>query len=324
MVGPDPRTTARLLTEAKDSSVHIFSAARSVPIVWAAFQRALRADVRVGILSETFDWRGLAGAARLVRGWIDRQRQEPRVGFVLAMGKLGIRWFRKIGYPEEKLYPFGYFVEKPGIVGTVRLDRDDYSDGTVNLVFIGQCVHRKGGDILLGALSTLKDLNWRLTIIGDGPERANLLALADQNGISTRVSFLGSVENDKAMALLERGDLLILPSRMDGWGAVANESLMRGIPVICSSSCGVADLLGAPERGDVFPSGSTEALRQLLAARIAQGKRREETSQRIRQWSACIEGPPAADYLLRVLDASGSGAPRPTPPWLVPDGETAP
>ena len=316
LIRPDQATIVRLLAEADSESAHIFSGTRAYPMVWKAFLYCRHTQAQIGIYAETGNWLGLKGCIRLSRSRLDALRYRKRVNFVLAIGHMGVQWFRMSGYPDYKIYPFGYFVERSPKVD-VELEQETYpSDTTVKLVFIGQCIHRKGIDILLRALHDLKHLNWRLQIVGDGPERENLESLCVNLELSEHVCFLGAQENQETMRILDGNDLLVLPSRWDGWGAVVNEALMHGVPVVCSDLCGAADLLQNRERGEVFSSVSVSALREVLARRISQGKRTPELTARIKRWSRNIEGEVAAGYLLDVIEVSAAGRPKPTPPWL--------
>lgn len=317
VVGPDRAIVNRLLKEHDLEAVHIFSPNRSLPMVWGAFHQALQRNLTVGILSEAYKWLGPIGMIRLARGRIDARLERNRVNFVLAIGHTAARWFRMMSYPESKIYPFGYFPEKPDEINDSSQPRSvGNSSKTVDLIFIGRFVHYKGVDVLLRALGELTELDWRLRIVGDGPERQTLEKLSTKLGISHRTHFLGSQDNAAAMCTLAKSDLLVLPCRgIEGWGAVVNEALQRGVPVICTDLCGAADLVRSHERGRVVQAGSTAALRDAVEVRIRMGKRSEETTSIIREWSANIDGEAVAGYLLDVFDAALNQKPKPTPPW---------
>jgi glycosyltransferase involved in cell wall biosynthesis len=121
--------------------------------------------------------------------------------------------------------------------------------------------------------------------------------------------------NGQVLEAISRHDLFVLPSRFDGWGAVVNEALMCGVPVVCSEACGAADLVAAPWRGESFAAGSVAALREVLERRIEAGPTSSETRDRIRDWSCCISGKAVSHYLLAVVDAAAGRAPRPRPAW---------
>ena len=304
-----------IIEEDEQNSIHIFGGIKSYPMVKDAFIKAITTKARVGIISESGDWRGLKGKARLLRGRLDAFRYQSRISFILAIGHLGVKWFKMCGYPEDKIYPWIYTIEKPPHLDNSSDLQENRSSEAVELIFIGQLIRRKGVDILLRALSGLNNLDWHLQLVGDGVDRTKLEKLSDNLGLSERVHFEGALRNEEAVKMLFQSDLFILPSRWDGWGAVVNEALMRGVPVVCSSNCGSADLLKDPERGEVFLSGSVSALRDVLSKRIRTGKLNNETASRIRQWSTAIEGVTVAKYLLEVIDAANGHNPKPMPPW---------
>lgn len=133
--------------------------------------------------------------------------------------------------------------------------------------------------------------------------------------LEDRIRFIRNKANVEAMRLLDASDLLVLPSRWDGWGAVVNEALMRGVPVLCSDRCGAASLVRHNEQGEVFPTGSVTGLRDALARRISAGKKTQESTRVLRAWAHAITGESAADYLLSILASVYADQRRPAPPW---------
>jgi glycosyltransferase involved in cell wall biosynthesis len=315
IVSPNQAIVSSLLKEKEQESIHIFSASRIDPMVWHAFRECRSTKATMGIYSEAYVWNEPKVVLRLLRGWWDTILYESRCNFVLAIGDMGMRWFRLSGYSVNKIFHFGYFVEKRTDLENVD-SNNRLSDDPVRLVFIGQCIRRKGIDLLLKALRDLKDLNWHLSIVGDGREKPDFENLCLELGISDRVSFWGALKNSDARSILKTCDLFVLPSRWDGWGAVVNEALMEGVPVICSSLCGAADLLNGEERGETFQAGSIASLREVLSRRIALGKRTVELTNKIRKWSKNVEGEAAASYLLDIIAVSKFCQPKPIPPWL--------
>ena len=315
LVRPDRTMIAELMTQAGSGSVHVFSGVRAYPMVQKAFLRSLNTDAHIGVMAEAGKWRGARGVLRRVRGRMDARRYRDRIGFVLAIGHLARHWFQMSGYSAAKIYPYAYFVEGPSELSTACSQPLGSATATFDLAFIGQCIHRKGIDLLMKALAGLRHANWRLRIIGDGAQREDLEALSARLGIAHQVRFEGAQDNPQAMSILAVSDLLVLPSRWDGWGAVVNEALMRGVPVICSDRCGATDLLVRAELGTVFKAGSVESLRAALRRWLALGKNTSHRARIVQAWSACIYGRAAADYLVDVIAASAHQAARPIPPW---------
>jgi glycosyltransferase involved in cell wall biosynthesis len=182
-------------------------------------------------------------------------------------------------------------------------------------MYLGMFAERKGLDVLLRALALCKQHSWEAELIGSGPREAKAREMAARLGIAGRIRFLSPQRHMEAMRMLAQTDLLILPSRYDGWGAVVNEALMRGVPVICTTSCGASDLIRQPWLGSVVAAESVEGLRQALTEWITRGSRTAALSERIQKWSRCIEGDSMASYFLSVLDHIYHGGPRPVVPW---------
>ena len=314
VIGPDARTLDGLFDEASHWDVNVFSGLKAYPFIECALMRCMRTSTMLGVMSEARNWHGLTGSLRLISGRLQALRYANAISFVLAIGHLGEQWFRMSGYRPERLFRFGYFVPDPLLFG--RSPNPAEASLHFNLVFIGQLVKRKGLDVLLRALALTLSSRWRLTVIGDGEEATSLRDTARQFGIGDRVVFVGARENEVAMAMLASADLLVLPSRWDGWGAVVNEALMRGIAVLCSDRCGAADLLDAPWRGCTFRAGDVGALSDALRHWISQGRQSEAARDQRITWSQRIAGPSAATYLAGVIDSVANGQSRPAIPWL--------
>jgi glycosyltransferase involved in cell wall biosynthesis len=88
----------------------------------------------------------------------------------------------------------------------------------------------------------------RLTIVGDGPERGSLEQQVSRAGIGSAVSFAGAVPLAEIPGYLARADVMIFPARGEGFGLVAAEALMAGVPVVaCVDGGGVLEVV--PESG---------------------------------------------------------------------------
>lgn len=315
LIRPEKAEIFQILKENEHESVHIFSGIRAYPLVKVAFLQSLSFNIIRGILSESADLRGLKGVFRLGLGKLEAFRFHNKIDFVLAIGNLGVQWFQKCGFSKNKIYPFGYFVENFTENKCDFRKNIEYRKDKFHLIFIGQLIERKGVDILLQALSGLKEMDWFLDIIGDGKERRNIEDLCEILNLSKHVNFHGLKKNIETIGFLKTADLLVLPSRYDGWGAVVNEALMCGIPVVCSNACGVADLINGSFRGEVFKTESIRDLRQILAHYILRGKKTPELSSKIKEWSKTIEGETAASYLLDIIKSVLEGGGKPIPPW---------
>ncbi len=319
VVAPEDAAVAGLVAESPESSVHVFSGIHQDPVARRAFYLCVKTPAQIGLLNEPpFPGRvrdlvspPFHRAHRLVYG--------RHIDFVLAIGHMAVDFYRSIGFPERAVFPYGYFPPAPGGTPPARTG-DGGGGGPVEIMYLGQLIERKGVDVLLRALGTLKDMDWRVTLLGGGDQKDALAGLASELGIGERVTFQAPQENAQAMRQMEQSDMFVLPSRHDGWGVVVNEALLRGVPVVCSDRCGASDLLAAPWRGETFPAGSAEGLAESLRRWIAKGRRTPADTQRVRDWSRrSLEGTVVAAYLREVISftkpgANAAGA-RPVPPW---------
>lgn len=138
-----------------------------------------------------------------------------------------------------------------------------WSEGGGGAITIARLTPQKRVHLALEAIACLGGLGCELplTVVGDGPERPALEALARRLGVAGRVRFEGAVAPDEIPELLARADLMLFPARAEGFGLVAAEALMAGVPVVaCWDGGGVLDVV--PERGAgrlVLPAGEAIA-----------------------------------------------------------------
>lgn len=101
----------------------------------------------------------------------------------------------------------------------------------------------KGMDILIEAFSKLKNTNNRLLIGGDGQEKDNLMKLANEKGLSNRITFLGGLNREEALKTMKEADCFVLASRSETFGVVCIEALSQGMPVIVTKCGGPEDII---------------------------------------------------------------------------------
>jgi glycosyltransferase involved in cell wall biosynthesis len=129
-----------------------------------------------------------------------------------------------------------------------------------HLLFVGRLAPEKGLETLFHALSELLR-PWRLTVVGDGPDRAALLRLAEMLGILPRVRFVGAVEDPSTF--LREADLFCLPSHHEGQGMALLEAALSRVPAIASDLPAVREAFG--EDGVLLvPAKDVDAWRQAI------------------------------------------------------------
>jgi glycosyltransferase involved in cell wall biosynthesis len=91
-----------------------------------------------------------------------------------------------------------------------RFDAD--IEGGKFILFLGRLAHRKGVDVLLRAMARLRALSATCVIAGTGDEQSALQALADQLAINAKVKFVGRVEGEEKIWLLQNALCIVMPS----------------------------------------------------------------------------------------------------------------
>jgi colanic acid/amylovoran biosynthesis glycosyltransferase len=133
--------------------------------------------------------------------------------------------------------------------------------GGPHLVAIGRLAEQKGFALLIAAMAeairTLPDLH--LTLVGDGPLHAMLVAQTARLGLQKHITFAGWQDESGVRHALAAGTALILPSFAEGLPVVVMEAMAAGRPIIATSIAGVPELV-TPETGWLVPAGDAAAL----------------------------------------------------------------
>jgi glycogen(starch) synthase len=135
-----------------------------------------------------------------------------------------------------------------------------------DLIFIGRLVSDKGVDVLIEALSILREAGIRtqLTVAGEGPERARLEKQISKLGLESRVEFIGKQSSSELAEILNRHRILVVPSRWpEPFGIVALEAIACGCVAVGSANGGLPEAIGPC--GVTFPNGDPRALADVLA-----------------------------------------------------------
>lgn len=122
--------------------------------------------------------------------------------------------------------------------------RDAAVDAPV-ILSVGNLIPIKGHDVLIRSVASLSSefSQLRLEIIGEGPERSALAALAAKLQIAERVRFHGHQSREQVAAVMRRCTIFALPSRYEGLGCVYLEAMSVGKPVIGCRGQGIAEVI---------------------------------------------------------------------------------
>lgn len=115
------------------------------------------------------------------------------------------------------------------------------------LVSAGRLVPWKGFDGVIEAIRKLPE--WKLVIIGDGPERKRLEALASDASLAGRVTFLGALPRAQVLGWYSVADAFVLNTSFESFSYQVVEALAIGVPVIATSIGSLPELIENGKEG---------------------------------------------------------------------------
>lgn len=133
------------------------------------------------------------------------------------------------------------------------------------VLFVGRLAYQKAADVLIRALSRIRDQDFTCDIVGDGPDRSELERLTGSLGLRERVRFVGWVDRNALAQHYARADLVALPSRMEGMPNVVLEAMAHERPVIATDVPGTRDVVAPEETGLLVPPDDDAALAHAIA-----------------------------------------------------------
>jgi glycosyltransferase involved in cell wall biosynthesis len=165
---------------------------------------------------------------------------------------------------------------KPFLVPSIEALLHNSEDKTIALsaearrpifLFVGQIIPRKGLKTLLEACLELNKggyHDYTLVVVGDGEQRQELQAFAEQYGLSNQVKWVGKVEYYCLGLYFQYSDIFVFPTYEDIWGMVLTEAMAFSKPIICSARAGAVELVRNGENGFIFNPEKSAELAELM------------------------------------------------------------
>lgn len=208
---------------------------------------------------------------------------------------------RKImgGTADIDVVPFGVDVER--FKPRPRRDRTEITIGTVKTL---KPVY--GVDRLIAAFATLRtmrpDLNMKLRIVGEGPERSVLEQQAAHADIGDRVEFAGAVPHHLVPVELGKLDVYLALSRSESFGVAVIEASACGLPVVVSDAGGLPEVVPHGVTGFVIPDGDPGTAAEHLVRLVDDADLRDRMGRAGAQWvKDRYSWPHCVDLQLAVL-----------------------
>jgi glycosyltransferase involved in cell wall biosynthesis len=173
---------------------------------------------------------------------------------------------------------------------TERLDAarpDDcvlqWAGGRPVITFAGRLIDGKGVVDLLSAFSAMREQQAVLCIVGDGPCRGDLEALAERLGISRRVLLRGYLPETDAWAVMRASDVIVNPSYTEGLPTSVLEAALMGKAILASDVGGTTEIIADGESGLLVVPRDIDGLRAGLERLIGDSELRERLGEAARE-----------------------------------------
>jgi phosphatidylinositol alpha-1,6-mannosyltransferase len=179
-----------------------------------------------------------------------------------------------------------------GVDGSPVRERYGLGDRPV-VVCVSRLVERKGQDMLIRSLPLVRRSvpDATVLVVGDGPQRSSLEALASELGVADHVVFAGAHPWAELPPFFAAGDVFCMPTRtrkagweVEGLGIVYLEASAMGLPVVAGSSGGAPDAVLEGQTGYVVDGRSPAAISERLVALLTDRALSARLGARGRQW----------------------------------------
>jgi len=225
------------------------------------------------------------------------------------------------------------YAERVGVLpNPVDIDavprREHHPEVLQRWLFSGGLVERKGVRRLVQAFTEVagRDPEVTLTLMGEGPLRAELESIAGRAGVADRLTFTGALPHTQSLARMRDHDLLVAPSTYETFHLVVPEAVAAGLPVIVTRSGGPEEVLeGIEDHVGRFvdvsddPAGIVDAYEDLSAhlGRLDLDGARDELRRRYGPEAVGLGLADLYGGKLRPQARPSPSIPRPVPPSVV-------
>jgi glycosyltransferase involved in cell wall biosynthesis len=174
------------------------------------------------------------------------------------------------------------------------------------VLYCGSLIPRKGINYLLEAMLPVlaKFPEYRLVLVGTGPERDNLNQQAQSLGIAQRIDFIGGQSQDQVRDWMQRARIFVLPSLDEALGIVLLEAQACGTPCVATRVGGIPEMV-SPDSGILVPPADPQSIAQAILTLLSDKDLWRIYSQNGRSWaeSSFYSWDKVAQELIRNFDA---------------------
>lgn len=230
---------------------------------------------------------------KVVGGAVERSAEAAASAVITLTPRLAARLLGD-GVDRHRLHVIPSGVERSVFAGAGR----DPFPGIPHprVVFVGRLHPQKQVETLVRAAPLLAAPGVQVVIVGDGPDRAALEAIADP----ALVHFTGFLPHDHVPAVLAHADVFVLPSRYEELGSVLVEAMHSGLPIVASDTGGIPDAISHGVNGLLVPPGDPAAVARAVDLLLRDRDLARGLGDRAREKAAAYDWEVLADQVLDV------------------------
>ena len=280
----DPRPYCRLLGQRRPALIHAHFGIEGV----YALPLARRLGVPLVTTFHGFDATLSTGALLCSPAWANyplfRRRLAQQGDLFLCASSFIRERMLALGFPEERTH-----VHYIG-VNTGAIRPREAGEETPVILAVARLVEVKGIEYLIRAFARLAPRvpEVELVIIGEGPLKRRLQALARSLGVAARVRFLGAQSHDQVLAWMRKATMFVLPSvrtrtgRSEGLGMVLLEAAASGVAMVGTRHGGIPEVIVDGQTGCLAAERDSDELAARMAELFADSARRARMARNAR------------------------------------------
>ena len=219
-------------------------------------------------------WRGTRLGSPGSREWVFRLVKAPVQvafgSFTAWLSDVVLAPSHQTALEIERDYGVEPVLVLPNVTGGRRIEAatpQEPAEAPGYLLFVGRLRIRKGVEVLLHAVATLRRSGRavRLVVAGDGEHRRSLESLSGRLGLTDEVRFIGGCTAGEVRALMAGATALVVPSTYEGMPLVVLEAMENELPVVASAVSGMPEVVAQDQGGWLVPPEDVDALSDALA-----------------------------------------------------------
>lgn len=172
------------------------------------------------------------------------------------------------------------------------------------LLYMGRVSYEKSIDQVIKAAHIVKKTipNIKLIIVGDGPEKENLIKLSEDLGLQNNIVFTGFIYGDELIKTLQTGDIFLSGSKSENMPLAVLECMAIGLPILSVSSLGMVEIVKDNENGFLLSPDNPEEMAEKINELLNDSQKLENFSKKSRELSLLYSDTDYAKKLIKIYE----------------------